>query len=276
MPDFSDKELKYGYWYFLHRGAIRRGFIVAAVLVIALIWLYASWQFVDWLSSRQAEEESMRLLVSSSVNFQEYHQRNAPLDVTVGLVTAVPAGANTYNLLAQVKNPNLKWGAKSMAFIFTAGGQEFAGTGFLLPLEDKYLVSLGAELANKPTTVSLSLGEIKWSRLRDVSRFPMPSFTVSDELVEQVPPAEASSSAGTKLRFTLTNTSPYSFWEVAVTVVLSRGSSVQAVGRQAVTNLNSAEGRPMEFYWPQGLPPADHLIVKPEVNVLEPSVFRSL
>jgi len=275
MPDFSDNELKYGYWYFLHRATIRRALLVTAVVAVSLIWLYVGWQFIDWLSSRRAEEESMRLLVSSSVNSQEYNQRNAPLEATVGLVTAVPAGQNTYNLLAQVKNPNLKWGAKSVAFTFTAGGQEFVGTSFLLPLEDKYFVNLGVVLANRPASVGLSLGEIKWVRIKDLARFPMPTFVVSDESVEQLPPPEGSSVVGTRLKLNLTNTSPYSFWEVTVTAVLSRSGSVQAIGRQAVSNFKGAAKKPLEFYWPQGAPVSDNLIIKPEVNVLDPNVFSS-
>jgi hypothetical protein len=275
MPDFSDQELRYGYWYFLHRATIARTVKVSAIVLVALIWLYASWQFIDWLSSRRAEEESMRLLVTSSVNSQDYNQRNAPQDITVGLVTAVPAGQDTYNFLAQVKNPNLKWGAKKVDFVFTVGGQEFAGSSFLLPLEDKYFVSLAVTLTSRPTSVGLSLGEVKWIRIKDLARFPMPSFIVSDESVEQLPPLEGSTVAGTRLKLDLTNTSPYSFWEVAVTAVLSRGGSVQAVGRQVVTNFKGADKKSVEFYWPQGAPVADHLIIKPEVNVLEPSVFGS-
>ena len=64
MPDnLSDKQLKLGYWWVLHRAVLHR----VAVVVIAAIALsfcgYALWQFTDWLTSRQAEEEALRQLV---------------------------------------------------------------------------------------------------------------------------------------------------------------------------------------------------------------------
>ena len=78
------------------------------------------------------------------------------------------------------------------------------------------------------------------------------------------------------MRFNLTNISPYNFYEVGVVVVLVAGDSIQAVGKQVITNLNSQEPRILEFMWPGQVPTVDRMIVKPEVNVFDSAVFKKL
>ncbi len=273
MPDLSNNQLKLGYWYFLHRDFLRHTGYAVAFGMVTIIWAFAGWKFVDWYSSRQAEEESLKLLVSSSVNIEEYRQRNAPVPPELGVVTAVPTSDGKYDLVAQIKNPNLKWGITELPYTFKVDGQEVNGVGFLLPLDDKYVVSLGVELSSQPRQVSLIIGDIKWQRIRDFKTFTSPSFEVTEENFDKV-----SSSTGLtgRLRFNLNNTSPYNFYEVGVTVVLTTAGSIQAVGKQVITDVKSNAPRQVEFFWPGNLPSVDHMIVKPEVNVLNSNVLKKL
>lgn len=271
MPEsLSNDELKWGYWYFLHRQALRRVAVgLLAVVSFGLI-AYSGWQLTDWLSGRKAEDEELRLLVSSSVNFADYHKRNAPLPLVVGTVTAVPNGVGTYDLIAQVKNPNLKWGVTSLPFVFVLDTVSVTANSYIMPLEEKYLVSVGVKLPRAPAQVRLEFAEIGWRRVDDARALPTASFTVKDERQEQV------EGVGTQLRFTLTNTSPYSFWQVGVVVVLTNHGVPVAVGRQFIADVASGQDRPMEFIWSHLTASADQLVVKPEVNVFDSASLKPL
>jgi len=102
----------------------------------------------------------------------------------------------------------------------------------------------------------------------------VPTFNITDQQIEQVTPAEATSPTATKLTFNLENSSPDSFWQVGLTAILSRSGSIQAVGQQVIANVESKTTRQVEFYWPESVIVADNLIIKPEVNVLDPRVLK--
>lgn len=266
----SNEELKWGYWYFLHRAVLHRIAAAALAVVGFSLLAYSGWQVVDWLANRKAEEESLRLLVSSTVNVAEYRARHQPLPLEVGTVTAVPAGAGTYDLIAQVKNSNPTWAATTVPFTFLVGGVTTQGSRYFMPSEDKYLVVLGVKLLGAPGKVEISLGEPAWQRVKPGQEIRRPDFVVEGESIDRV------EGIGTTLRFTLNNRSPYSYYEAGVVVVMTRGAIPVAVGQQTITDVASGSRRPVQFNWPNLTSQPDKLIVRPEVNVFDSRVFKPL
>ncbi|KKS93210.1 MAG: hypothetical protein UV69_C0011G0012 [Parcubacteria group bacterium GW2011_GWE2_43_12] len=274
LDNISDKQLKWGYWWVLHRAAMHRLVVVILSLFAFVFCGYALWQITDWLANRQAEEEAMRQLVNQNINTEEYRRTNSPSAPEVHTVTAVPAANGLYDLIAEVKNPNIKWAITDSTFTFTAEGQIVQGSAYFLPLEEKYLVKLGVALRTRPQQLTLTFDNINWKRIRDLTKLTVPTFNITDQQIEQVTPAEATSPTATKLTFNLENSSPDSFWQVGLTAILSRSGSIQAVGQQVIANVESKTTRQVEFYWPESVIVADNLIIKPEVNVLDPRVLK--
>ena len=272
--ELSDRQLKWGYWWVRHRAAVRRAVEVVLSLIALVLCGYALWQVTDWLANRQAEEEALAQIVNRELNIEAYRMTNAPLALEIGTVTAVPTSRGLYDLVAAVKNPNIKWAISELPFTFTADGQTAVGSAYFLPLEEKYLVKLGVPLRVKPRQVALTFDKISWQRIKEPGELLIPTFDTSDEEVEQVTPDDAGAPSGTRLRFNLTNTSPYSYWQVKITVVLTRTGSIQAVGQQTITYVISQSTREVKFYWPETVITADNLIIRPEVNVLDARVLK--
>lgn len=266
----SNKELRWGYWFFLHHTAMRR--LVALILaVIGFTSLaYSGWQFVDMFASRQADEETMRLLVQTKVNTADYFARTKPQPIVIGMVTAVPDGPGTYALIAQVKNPNALWGVASLPYVFQLDSLNVTSNSYLLPLEDRYLVNVGVKLPKAPTQVKLAFADIGWRRVDSRHQVVAPSFAVTGEHVSYT------DGVGTQLSFTLENTGAYGYWQAGVIAVLMRGGAPVAVGRQFITNVESGQKRTVEFTWPRAVGTPDQLIVKPEVNVFDTTVVKPL
>jgi hypothetical protein len=254
--------------------AVRHLIEVALGIVGVVLCSYALWQVTDWLANRRAEDEAIAQLLQTEVNTEGYRQNNAPRALSVGTATAVPAANGFYDLVAEVKNPNIKWGASSAPFTFTVDGMASKGETFFLPLEEKYVVKLAVPLKNKPKRVELKFDKFNWQRIRKLGELPIPIMDIKDEKLEPVIPQDESTPIGSKLSFILENTSPYSYWQVGLTVVLSRTGSIQAVGQQVISDVESQGTRRVEFYWPGLNIVADNFIVKPEVNVLDPRILK--
>lgn len=277
MPEhLSDKELKWGYWFFLHREKIKQTALIVGIALTAGIWIYGGWQWVDWFSSRKADQEMLRLMAVSQVNWQAYESRNNPVPLTVGVASSVPGGQGKYVMVAEVKNANSRWGALQLAYTFTADDKTVSGNTFVLPADSTYVVSQPMALPHQPQQVSIVLDKVEWKKVADPNTFPVPSFSVTDQSLTRPSTASAGETSPARLRFTLTNTSAYNFWQTLVTVVLTAGGSVQVVGQQTLTDVASQGSYPVEFYWPRGVPPTDHVIVKPTVNVLDPAAVKPL
>lgn len=270
----SDKELKWGYWWVLHRNFVRRFVEVFLGIISLLLCGYALWQVTDWLANRQAEEEVLRRLVNSQINIEAYRQTNSPLPLELGPVMAIPTASGLYDLVVQVKNPNVKWAVNESPISFNVDGQIIASSAFFLPMDEKYLVKLGLPFRSKPKQLSVAFDNVDWQRVRNLGELPIPNFKVSDEVIENLTPTDAGKAIGTRLKFSLTNDSPYSYWQVGLVVLLSHTNSVQAVGKQIINDVASQSTRQVEFYWPGTVVTADSLIVKPEVNILDPRLLK--
>ncbi len=272
--NLTDKQLKLGYWWILHRATFHR----LAVVIIGVIALsfcgYALWQLTDWLTSRQAEEDALRQLVSQNINVDDYRRSSRPVPLEIKLTTAVPSAKNLYDLVAEVKNPNMKWAITNLSFTFTADGVNSQGHAFFLPMEEKYLIKLGVPLQTKPQKIEVTFDGIEWQRIRDLSELNIPSFEISEQEIEHLIPNDYNSPTATKLTFKLNNKNNDSYWQVNLTAILSRFGSIQAVAQKSIVNVISQSQRVVEFYWPNMVISADSVIIKPEVNVLDPRTIK--
>lgn len=272
--ELSDKQLKWGYWWVLHRNGVRHLVEAFFGLLALLLCGYALWQVTDWLANRQAEEEAFRQMVNSRINTESYRQTNTPIPLEVGTPMAIPTISGLYDLVVEVKNSNVKWAIHELPYVFTVDGQTIQSSTYFLPMEQKYLIKLGVPFKSKPKQLSVSFENVKWQRIRNVGELPIPNMEISDEIIENITPSDASKPIGTRLKFNLTNDSPYSYWQVGLSVILSRTGSIQAVGQQTISNVISQSTRQVEFYWPETVITADNLIVRPEVNVLDSRVLK--
>jgi len=270
--EISNQELKVGYWYVTNRAKIKSIVIGVLIVITVGIWIYTSWQAVIWFSGRKAEEELLNRLSTNYVNYESYRQNNAPIQLQVGSATIVPSGKDIYDVVAEIKNTNSRWAATRVPYTFTIDEKSVTGVSFLLPSENKYLVAFGIESTTEPKQASVILGETSWQRIRDLSIFPKPKLIISEEAVDSLSSLGADN-MGTRLKFKLTNAGAYSFWRVMTTAILSLGGKPVAVAQQAVPNLKSGEERKVEFLWPRGSWSADKVIIFPEINVMDKSVF---
>ncbi len=270
----TDQEFKLGYWLFLHRELFRKILIGALIMVAAIFLGYSSIKWVSYLASSKAYEEMLFSLTNSEINFQSWHEKNKPLAIEVMGVVAVRWG-QTYDLVAQIKNPNLQWAISKFDYNFQTNGQaKGEGSSFILPREEKFVFVSNVALDSLSANLSLSLDNIIWYRIKDLKDFPLPNFVAAEQKIEDLFTLTDGQANGTRLTFNLTNNSPYSFWDVRIVSLLLSGNQVRAVAAKEIKSFDSNETVRLKFDWPEAMSGLTNAIIKPEVNVLDTNVFK--
>lgn len=275
MDEISDHDLQWASWWIEHQAQVKKGILIAIIAMLSLLILYSSWQVVGWLASYKAEKEMYNVLTSQQVNFDGWWQKNKPNMPQLGKVYSIPSKPGFYDLIVSVKNPNLRWVVESFNYTFEVDGEVYTGQSFLLPMDDKYLLSLAVPATRQPQSATVDISDLNWRRLRDLNEYTAPNFTVEDQDLQQVT-IPGKDWPANKLNFKLANQSPYGYRGVVVTAILLYGGSIQAIGQQTVSEISSAEILPVSFYWPEAKGMIDNLIVKAEVNVLNPEAIKPL
>lgn len=266
MNELSDRELKFGYWYSLHADAIRKIWLGILIFTVSIIWINFLWQGYAWLSTPAA-------VVSPNlqVDFKTYQAKHKPQSLTAGAVQIVKSGTS-YNLAALVQNTNSEWAATSFHYSFIINGQSFEGNQFLLPGSQTWIAHYGLELSNEPKEATVEISAVQWKRIVDITKLPKPELQLEDQQVV-FDSTRSTTARGMHLYATLVNSGVYSFTDVKVTALLTRGNVVRAIATQYITPVEIGSRKKLEFYWPDELP-ADKAEIIPEVNVLDPSFFK--
>ena len=103
-------------------------------------------------------------LVNDPVQISELRGKTFPQDLQVVNIDGI-LNNSMADLVAQVYNPNPKWGANFEYNFSLASGQTEDRKGFIFPGETKYLVDLAVE--NGETATSLNIKNIDWLRVND-------------------------------------------------------------------------------------------------------------
>ncbi len=271
-----EPEFKLGYWFFLHRDLFKKIVIGLLILVILIFSGYSLVGIIKYLATSKAYDQMLVSLVEDNINTDAWKFKSSAQEIQVLKVQVIPLG-KTYDLVAEVKNPNLRWSASDLNYQFIVDGQEVAaGSTFVLPLEEKYITAYNIELGSNYKEVALAVTDNKWQRIRDFKEFPVLNFIVTDQYVEDISLTSQGARQGTRLNIDLTNRSAYSFWRVDVTALLLSGSQVMAVASKSITTMESGQTQPVEFFWPSSYHNITEAVVKPEVNVLDAKVFKPL
>lgn len=167
----------------------------------------------------------------------------------------IRSGENRYDVIGKIYNPNSEVGATS--FIYTASLLDssgkilitHSGTGYILPLETKYILDLNLDASVAPATVSVHLSDVQWVRFSGYQERPAVS-------IYQKRYNEISSGTGFSEAFgLLSNESPYDFRSLTVQVILrdSAGKPL-ALNSTEMNTVRSHENRDFRLMWPSAFP----------------------
>lgn len=269
----SEAHLKIGLWFVTHKTQLAAA--VTTVLIILVVGLggYAIYGFtklylVEFGSYRRAVNEAPISLVNPDAVA-------GPQSLGVGAVQSFQAGNGKVDALATLRNNNAQYGA-TFRYRFVADGVAGAyEDGFILPAEEKYIVTLGIAAADRLRNARLEITDIAWRRFdshlaSDYATYRRDRLAIEIEDLSFTP---GRSGAPSRAEFIAKNAGAYGYWNVRFIILLMRSDQVVAINTIEVDNIESGATRPLGVSWFETLPGTARVSIHPEVNILDQGVF---
>lgn len=276
VDNISEEEFKLGYWFFAHKDLFKKILIWFLVILVLAFWGYSLVRWIQILATNKSHREMLINLSEADVSHQVVLNSGRPADLEIVKLHLIPSG-KTFDVVVELKNPNLRWGAKTFSYNLMADGASLAqADSFILPLEEKYIAMYDIELINKTARLDLVVNDVVWQRIKDFKDFKRPDFTVANQRVDDLSTISGQAINGTRLDFNITNNGPYSYWRVDLIVLLFSGGQMVAVGNQPIRIFDSGQTKNVEMAWPATIPNVSEVVVKASVNTLIPEVFKTI
>lgn len=261
--NFTNKELKFSYWYITHKLLLRKIFIIFLGASCFLIWFYVIWQLAFFGFNYSLENQQIRKLVFGDNLGLPALGRLQPAPLQISDPLALKSEGQRYDYLAEILNSN-KYFLATFDYQLAGGNQPATKrAGFILPLEKKYLLSLGVA----SSASALDISNLKWRRLYN----PQAVYEERYRFKIENENFNASSQAGVPsiLTFDITNDSAFSYWQIGLQSFLYSGGNLASVNYLVLEQLKSGEKRHLQLNWSNALPRISQIKIVPEVNVFD-------
>jgi hypothetical protein len=266
------KMMKVGLWLSENRRRMLKVFVLLLISITIGFFVYAAYGYIYYVLVGKDQDKSLTENFSEmGLDLQAIHLMNT----TVPLVASAPLSFfhnDKIDLAVFLKNANEKYFA-SFDYCFVSGGEEFlCGTDFLMPNSEKYLLSLAQE--NKSGNYQFVIKKTSWSKI-DNRKYPdWPAFYNKNVNFVITNKTITSAAGANNLSFTIENKSPYSYWELPLNIILTSGGTPIGVNRFVLTDVKSLEKRPVNISWQNGNLSGAQIIITPDLNILDSSVYR--
>lgn len=260
----SDFQLKLSYFLVSNKLLIRKIYIVLLILFNCVFWGYVIYGFTIWAMDYQRLSQQTNDLLYGSSTVLPSIEAGKPKELQVSDIKSFGSEADRFDLMAEVVNPNTDW-LVTFDYVFTNNASTTKYAGFALPGKRKILLALGKSEANSQLVIS----NIKWSKITDFAAIAnnRDRFLIQDNVF--IPATKDTNPS--RVKFSITNESPYSYWETGLVVLLYSGSNTVAVNYLTIPQFLSGSTRQIEMNWTKPLPNVDNMEIIPEINFLEPN-----
>jgi hypothetical protein len=275
--NLSDDELKVSYWYVTHRVLLRKlGIAVLGLIGLGLV-LYGAWGLINFYGIANTQSDEIAGAVGQDkLNYDLLAEANKPRDLVVLDTQVISSGDGLIDAVSQIQNPNLQWYVESFDYYYLFGEtQTETQSSFILPGQTKFALQLGTETL--PGNPNLVVDNIKWQKVSDYE-------SLAEKMLQfEIRSAKITSSKQTGISdkesiatvdFEVVNKSFYNYWDPVFVVLVYRGDSVIAATKTTLKGINTGEVKTESINLFQAIPSGAQLQIVPDINILDPSVFK--
>lgn len=261
--EFTDKQLKFSYWYVTNKLLLRKIAIIVLIVVSIIFWLYVFIGLLIFLLDfeRIDNQAKQSLFSPAETSISAESATPNPIDLSGNL--SFPGVDGTFDLASEVRNPNPGWLVEFDYNFRSMSTSSVTQKGFLLPGESKYLMDLGGASSD----ANLEISNINWRRIYQYEKLKEDHYRFAIENQEFIPSAKVGDPS--RVRFEVVNDSPYGYWDAWVIVGLYSGGNLVSVNRAPLSAIKTGERRIVELNWLQELPGIDGTTIDVDVNFLD-------
>jgi hypothetical protein len=275
-------KMEFMLWLVKHRKIFINIFYGLLFVISVITWSMFIYTFGHYVLVGMVKDS--RLLSELAVfneNIPAVIERQAAKPIKIYNIETFDGGGGLIDTVVRIENPNSRHSARFEYVLLQAGEVIAAEKGFILPDENKYLVSLGNRPADPGQPVKIAFQTMKWHRITaheypswDLYFSQRINFSVAD--VNFLPGSSSLVSekiALNELNFTVANNSTYNYHEVDCVILLKSASRIISANKYRIKNFMSEESRPVNLTWPGSLPRIDDILIYPEVDITDESAF---
>jgi hypothetical protein len=279
LSGITIKKLNFGLWWVMNVKFFKRTLFWFVVVLGIIGWLYTFVNFGYYLTvGTNKDEQMLKSMVDARVNKQNVA---APIDLKTGEVEVFANTDDRYDFLVAVKNANPEYYAEFDYSFVINGTSTAVQSGFILPAEEKNIVSLGVQWPESINTAYISLANINWHRI-DRHQIPdWPSFR-SQHLAfnisePQFSPAESSGLSEkinvSEIDFSFANDSPYNYYHLPLNILLYSYDRIVGAYQTSLENVGSGEVRKVRLNYSGTVDKVDRVGVVPDLNIMRPDIY---
>ncbi len=123
---FSDRQLSFSYWWFGHKGLLRKLILVIILAINLGLYINIGVYFINYFSEGDISSWPSKL-ASKSIDWPKVHDLFSPKSVIVGETKVIPISPGIYDVMIWLENPNSKWYGHEVEYKII-----FAGRGWAL------------------------------------------------------------------------------------------------------------------------------------------------
>jgi len=272
MEHITEKSIKISEFFLNNKELLQKLFIFSLFFVDVILISGFALRFVVYSKGTVAQLKNERALTESSIAYASLRQRLAPKDLIIRKVQAVALADNSWDLVAEVENPNESWMVEEVEFSFTLAGEKQAKrTDFLLPQERKFLMKFNAKSSQSNPSLRFDIDNVNWHRVRDLK-----PLEILDNLQISAPRFSNAAAGGFRVSSTLSNNSAYSFWSLGIATVAYRGPDIVGINFSTLEQVRSGSQKPFEVAWSSNIVRPDQVKIFPVINIFDESVYMPI
>ncbi len=268
------EEMNFGLWLSENRRLITKIIVAFLMAVCAFFFIYSAYAYILYFMSSQ---QANNLLADTA---GQIISRSVTTNLVVNNVQVLKSGPN-YDLIVEITNPNDKFNANFNYCFLRSNTNLLCGQSFILPGATKYVLALNQDLSAGTSGLEFKITTTSWQRV-DLHLIPDWNQYAAARLNFSVTNINFSA-AGlnnlsgklnlNSLEFTVTNQSPYSYYEVPVNIFLYNNATLIGVNRYTFDNFLAGESHQAKLTWNGSLDNVTRTVVVPDVNIADNSIF---
>jgi hypothetical protein len=272
MEHITEKSIKISEFFLNNKELLQKLFLFTLFFVDVLIISGFALRFIVYNKSTIQQIRIEQSLTADYIPFADLRQRLAPDNLIIKQVRAISLGDNTWDLVAEVENPNEQWLVEGLGFRFVlAEERQLKQTDFILPQEKKYLMKFNIKNFQSKPNVRFEIVDVDWRRVRDLE-----PLAIVDQLKVSAPSFSNATAGGFRVFSTLSNNSAYNFWVLGLATIASNGTEIVAVNFSTLEQVRSGNQKPFEVAWSSSITRPNHVKVLPVINVFDESVYMPI
>ncbi len=251
--EFTTSQFKRSVWYVTHKVLIYK--ISVGVLIVASIglWLFSMLRWGDYVINGIKSDIDLHNNLVSFPDYTGAQARYAPSPITISGVNGYVGGSKTYDLVAEVSNPNKNF-IVYFDYYFLVGDQKTPNQkGFLLAGESRPLVYFGFK-DGVSGDINMVMENVAWKRITahtiaDPISWQVDRLKFSTKEFSFAPSASQTSDEITAnvVRFKLSNNSAFGFRDGLFVVGLMQNNGLVGVMPVILKDFKSLETREVDL-----------------------------